>query len=177
MEVFLKCFVSLRDGYQEFATEVLAQDRSTDSDKVATARDAKELGELLLTPAGGPDAAHQLHDIFVDVMSHQVALLNGVMEGVRSLLDELSPKRLEERLDRRGRKGGLFSNRYEELWKLYELRHADYSGEDKETFLIIFGPQFSRAYAATAGEDYVSSGESVGKGISRFTVPGNQPKR
>ena len=42
---------------------------------------------------------------------------------------------------------------------------------------IIFGPQFCRAYAATAGEDDESSGESVGMSISRFTVAGNQPKR
>ncbi len=61
---------------------------------------------------------------------------------------------MEEELEKKGRKGGLFSNRYEELWKLYETRHGDYAGEDKETFLIIFGPQFSRAYAAKAGENY-----------------------
>jgi type VI secretion system protein ImpI len=37
---------------------------------------------------------------------------------------------------------------------LYEVRHADYAGEDKETFMVIFGSQFSRAYAAAAGENY-----------------------
>jgi len=176
MEVFLKCFVSLRDGYQEFEAEVLARDRETDDDRVAAAKDAKELGTVLLTAAGGPDAARQLYDIFVEVMSHQVALLNGVMEGVKSLLMKLSPRALEEELDKKGKKGGLFSSRYEELWKLYELRHGDYSGEDKETFLIIFGPQFSRAYAATAGEDYKTSGEAAGKNLSRFTMV-NQVKR
>lgn len=177
MEVFLKCFVSLRDGYQEFEAEVLAIERASDDDRVAAAKDAKELGAVLLTPVGGGDAARQLYDIFVDVMSHQVALLNGVMEGVKSLLVKLSPRAIEDELEKKGRRGGLFSNRYEELWKLYELRHGDYSGEDKETFLIIFGPQFSRAYAATAGEDYQSSGEAAGKNLSRFSLPVNQVKR
>ena len=60
----------------------------------------------------------------------------------------------EEEMDRRGKKTGLFSSKYEALWKFYEDRHGDYSGEDKQTFLIIFGPQFARKYAEAAGEDY-----------------------
>lgn len=172
-DVFLKCFVSLRDGYQEFETEVLARERNAQGSGVATAKDAKELAEVLLGPGAPPEASRQLHDIFVDVMSHQVALLNGIMEGVKSLLVKLSPRTIEQELDRMGKKGGLFSNRYEELWKLYEVRHGDYSGEDKETFLTIFGPQFSRAYAATAGEDY--KGEGGGRNLARFTMgPGGR---
>jgi type VI secretion system protein ImpI len=177
MEVFMKCFISLRDGYQEFEVEVLARDRASENEGVATAKDAKELGTVLLTPAGGAEAARQLYDSFVDFMSHQVAVLSGVMEGVKSLLVKLSPKAIEDELEKKGKKGGLFSNKYEELWRLYELRHGDYSGEDKETFLIIFGPQFSRAYAATAAEDYQSSGEAVGKNLSRFSLNVNQVKR
>ena len=76
---------------------MLTKDReSVNSDRVATAKDAKELGNVLLGPSGGPDAPRQLYDIFVEVMSHQVALLNGVMEGVKTLLDQLSPKSVEE---------------------------------------------------------------------------------
>lgn len=177
MEVFLKCFISLRDGYQEFEAEVLARERSAQGgDRVALAKDAKELGAVLLDARGGADTARQLHDIFVDVMSHQVALLNGVMEGVKTLLKQLSPNAIEEELDRRGKKGGLFSNKYEALWKMYEVRHGDYSGEDKETFLIIFGPQFSRAYAASAGEDYKGGDSGSGKNL-RFTMGANQIKR
>jgi type VI secretion system protein ImpI len=177
LEVFLKCFISLRDGYQEFQKEMLTKDReSVNSDRVATAKDAKELGNVLLGPSGGPDAPRQLYDIFVEVMSHQVALLNGVMEGVKTLLDQLSPKAVEEDYEKKGRRAGLFSNKYEALWKFYEDRHGDYSGEDKQTFLIIFGPQFSKAYAASAGEDYKSSGDGAGKN-PRLTMTPNQVKR
>jgi type VI secretion system protein ImpI len=175
MEVFMKCFISLRDGYQEFEAEVLARDRTAQADRVALAKDPKELGMVLLDASGAPEAPRQLHDIFVEVMSHQVALLNGVMEGVKQLLNKLSPKQIEDELERKGKKTGLFSNKYEALWKLYEVRHGDYSGEDKETFLIIFGPQFSRAYAATAGEDY-KAGEAGGKNL-RFTLSAGQLKR
>jgi type VI secretion system protein ImpI len=176
LEVFLKCFVSLRDGYKEFETGVLAKDReSIATDRVTTAKDAKELGSVLLGPGAAPEATRQVNDVFVEVMSHQVALLNGVMEGVKTLLVQLSPRSIEEDFDKRGKKAGLFSNKYEALWKFYEDRHGDYSGEDKQTFLIIFGPQFSKAYAASAGEDYKSSGDAAGK--NRLTITPNQLKR
>jgi type VI secretion system protein ImpI len=177
LEVFLKCFCSLRDGYKEFETGVLARDRdSVTSDRVANAKDAKELAAVLVGPSAAPEATRQVNDVFVEVMSHQVALLNGVMEGVKSLLVQLSPKSIEEEFDRRGKKAGLFSNKYEALWKFYEERHGDYSGEDKQTFLIIFGPQFSKAYAASAGEDYNAPGDAAGKNI-RLTFTPNQVKR
>lgn len=179
MEVFLKCFVSLRDGYQEFETEVLARDNQPEEgNHVEAAKDEKELGNVLLGGQGGPDAPRQLQTIFIDVMQHQVALINGVMEGVRTLLTKLSPKTIEEDLERRGKKGGLFSNKFEALWKLYEVVHGDYAGEQKETYMIIFGPQFSRAYARAAGEDEKkSAGDAAAKNRNRFLVTTPQPKR
>lgn len=178
LEVFLKCFCSLRDGYNEFRAEVLVKDReSMASDRVATAKDSKELAAVLVGPGAAPEATRQVNDVFVDVMSHQVALLNGVMEGVKTLLVKLSPKSLEEEFDKRGKKGGgFFSNKYEALWKFYEEQHGDYSGEDKQTFLIIFGPQFSKAYAASAAEDYNAGGGAAGKDI-RLTITPKQGKR
>lgn len=151
LEVFLKCFVSLRDGHKEFAVGVLAQAGKERAPLVQAAPNAEALARVLFFADNVPDAALQLHDSFVDVMSHQVALLSGVMEGVKTLLRELSPERIEEELERKGKKS-LFASRYEALWQAYGTRHADYASEDKETFLIIFGPQFSKAYAQSVGE-------------------------
>jgi type VI secretion system protein ImpI len=177
LEVFLKCFCSLRDGYNEFRAEVLVTDRgSMASNPVATAKDAKELAAVLVGPSAAPEATRQVNDVFVDFMSHQVALLNGVMEGVKTLLVKLSPKAIEEDFDKRGKKAGIFSNKYEALWKFYEEQHGDYSGEDKQTFLIIFGPQFSKAYAASAAEDYKATAGAAAKDI-RLTINPNQSKR
>jgi type VI secretion system protein ImpI len=174
MEVFLKCFVSLRDGYQEFETEVLRRERyDQQNNRVGAAKDDKELGIALL----GPEASRQLHEVFVEVMTHQVALMNGVMEGVKQLLAKLAPATLEDEYERKGKKGGLFSNKYEALWKLYETRHADYSGEDTETFLIIFGPQFAGAYAKTTGEALQTSGDAPSAALGRFAASPNQIRR
>lgn len=178
MEVFLKTFISLRDGYQEFETEVLRRERYDEqNNRVGAAKDDRELGLALLGLEANPEASRQLHEVFVEVMTHQVALLNGVMEGVKQLLGKLSPAALEDEFERKGRKGGLFSNKYEALWKLYETRHADYSGEDTETFLIIFGPQFAGAYARTTGEALNASSDPAGAGLGRFTASSNQTRR
>ena len=178
MEVFLKCFVSLRDGYQEFETEVLRRERyDQQNNRVGIAKDDKDLGIALLAPEANPDASRQLHEVFVEVMTHQVALMNGVMEGVKQLLAKLAPATLEDEFERKGKKGGLFSNKFEALWKLYETRHADYSGEDTETFLIIFGPQFAGAYAKTTGEALQTSGDAPSAALGRFTAAPNQIRR
>lgn len=179
LDVFLRCFVSLRDGYQEFSKEVRGQEKIA-REPVQAAKDAKELGVALLGHNASADTAQSLQNTFIEVMSHQVALMNGVMEGVKSLLQRLSPRELEAEFDKSGKKGGLFSNRYEALWRLYEVRHADYAGEDKETFLVIFGSQFSRAYAQAAGENLQpeagapgAPGAQGGK-LGRFTIAGGR---
>ncbi|NUO48233.1 MAG: hypothetical protein HOV80_05170, partial [Polyangiaceae bacterium] len=146
--------------------------KMTQREPVNAARDAKELGNVLLGHAATDETSRSLQNTFVEVMSHQVGLMNGVMEGVKQLLQKLSPRAIEAEFDRAGKKGGLFSNRFEELWKLYEVRHGDYAGEDKETFFVIFGSQFSRAYAAAAGENY--KGDTTGKQMGRFTMGGSR---
>jgi type VI secretion system protein ImpI len=153
MEVFLKSFVSLRDGYQEFQYGVIQVDRSAETDRVATAKDAKELGLILLSPTSDPEAVHQVHEILVDVMSHQVALITGVMAAVKKLLGELSPKAVEDEVEKKGKKGRLFGKNYEELWKQYEIRHDDFAGDEKNLQDFLFGRQFARAYDEAAGED------------------------
>jgi type VI secretion system protein ImpI len=142
LEVFLKCSVALRDGYQELQKEMPSKDsESVNSNRVATAKDAKELGNVLLGPDGGPDAPRKLYDVFVEVMSHQVALLDGVTEGVKTLLECLSPKAIEDELEKGSRPIGLFSNKYEALWELYKERHGDYSGGTSKIFQRFFGPR------------------------------------
>ena len=119
----------MRDGYKEFETGVLAKDRElVPTNRVATAKDAKELAAVLLGANAPPEATRQVNNLFVDVMSHQVALLNGVMEGVKTFLMQLSPRAVEDDFDKRGKRAGLFANKYEALWKFYEDRHGDYSG-------------------------------------------------
>ena len=177
LEVFLKCFVSLRDGYEEFQIEVLRKDHmGQQGNHVGTAKDNKALAHVLFAhDANAEENARALHEVFVEVMTHQVSLINGVMAGAKQLLDTLSPTAVERKYDQKGKRGGLFSNKYEGLWEEYQTVHGDFQGEDKETFLLIFGPQFRDAYAATTGEAQTSGDQ--GGSSANHTVSANQTRR
>ena len=101
-------------------------------------------------------------------MTHQVAILNGVMKGVKSLLNELAPTTLERELENpsRGPRQGLQIGpfRFKQLWDLYVERHNDLSSEDNQAFALIFGPQFAEAYAQFSG------GAPAGPGIRTTAV-------
>jgi type VI secretion system protein ImpI len=82
-------------------------------------------------------------------MIHQVALLDGVMQGVRALLEELSPENIEKTLDEREPRGPLglhlSMGRYKAIWETYRERFEQLS-EEKQAFSHIFGPEFTDAY-------------------------------
>jgi predicted component of type VI protein secretion system len=117
------------------------------------ARDPRDLGVRLLDGATeGGRAAGWLASAFKNVMVQQVALLGGAMEGVRTLLAQLAPERIEEDLRAAGGRIGIFKGRA--LWQAYVEKHRRLSEEDRETFEAIFGPQLSKAYVELAGEGY-----------------------
>jgi predicted component of type VI protein secretion system len=95
------------------------------------------------------DAPKAIEGIFADLMIHQMALLDGVMQGVRALLEELSPENIEKTLDEREPRGPLGLNlqvgRYKAMWETYRARFEELS-EEKQAFTHIFGPEFTEAY-------------------------------
>jgi type VI secretion system protein ImpI len=160
LDVFLKCFIPLRDGYKQFESKMeikrntVKQDQMYASPKktVETAKDPKELGRVLLDPReGNTDGPRSIEGIFADLMIHQVAMLDGVMRGVKSLLKELSPREIEALAEKKKVGGSFFGKNYEALWKVYAERHSDLADEDKEAFGLIFGPQFHQAYEQMSG--------------------------
>jgi type VI secretion system protein ImpI len=159
LDVFFKCFVPLRDGYKQFEVQMDIQRWRTSDEmpsKVETAHDPRELARAMLdwrTTTGGEPQT--IASTFAELMTHQVAILNGVMKGVKSLLSELSPTTLERELENpsRGPRQGLQIGpfRFKQLWDLYVERHNDLSSEDNQAFALIFGPQFAEAYAQFSG--------------------------
>ena len=163
LDVFFKAFVPLRDGYKQFETKMEIKRTSLprgdaitgghQTRTVETAKDPKELALLLLDPANpSTDGPRSIEGIFADLMIHQVAMLDGVMRGVKSLLKELSPREIEQLAEKKKVGGSFFGKNYEALWKVYAERHSDLADEDKEAFSLIFGPQFVQAYTQLAGD-------------------------
>ena len=158
LDVFLKCFVPLRDGYAYFRAQMDIQrrrePRAGGDERVNTARDPRELALAMLDwRSTNGDEPRVVEDTFADLMIHHAAMLNGIMRGVKSLLSELAPDEIEKTLeDPRKNRGGLQIGpfRYKQLWDQYVERHSDLSAEDREAFALIFGPQFAQAYAQFA---------------------------
>jgi hypothetical protein len=145
--VFLRYFVALQKGQEQFrqALDIRALGAEGRSE-IERAEHAGELAALLLGEGGG-ESVRALEQAFKNVMLHQVALINGLMAGVRSLLARLSPEHVADEAAHEHR-----SPSAKVLWQTYEQLHRDLAEEDNETFETIFGPQFSRAYSDLVGK-------------------------
>lgn len=159
LDVFFRGFIPLRDGHRQFETELdIRRDpkNSQHDDPVAAAvgkaNTAPSLGARLLGwETDTTSGLRALEGTFADVMIHQLALMNGVMRGVKSLLRELSPETVDQNLEELAKKGEggfrLGPYRFKRLWDVYAARHADVDDGEKRTFQLLFGAQFAQSYA------------------------------
>src|SRR5690606_18990760 len=100
IDVFCRSFIPLREGYAQFVSAMDLQraamlrtmHRSTGYLAVEAAKTPQQVAAALLDCTDKSLDPHKaIEGIFADLMIHQVAVLDGVMQGVRALLDELSP--------------------------------------------------------------------------------------
>jgi len=89
---------------------------------------------------------------FVDVMIHQIALLNGMREGVRGLLQRLDPELLGKGI------GGVWPFNLTKKWEKYTEQHRAFLEEERELTAVLFGPEFAKAYLAIVGDAAHKSG-------------------
>ncbi len=171
LDVFFKAFIPLRDGYRQFESKMDIR-RTGKPDQVRGAAqavegaaDPKTLASRLLdwndTSGEGP---RPIESVFADLMIHQVAILDGVMRGVKSLLKELAPPTIEQAAAKK--KGGWSFGpwKLKKVWTLYKERHSDLADEERETFELIFGKQFVKAYSQLADAQTVQSASPHGFG-------------
>ncbi|MGH7434527.1 MAG: type VI secretion system-associated FHA domain protein [Polyangiaceae bacterium] len=160
VEVFCRCLVPMREGYAQFLSQMDLQraasarmiNRSPAAMRVETAKDPAALAAALLDcRSPGFDAPDVVEAIFADLMMHHVALVEGVMRGIRALLESLSPEAIEQAAAEENRRG-LFGQ-HKALWKAYEERFAEIASETR-TFELVFGAEFAASY----GEYYARQG-------------------
>ena len=153
IEVFCRCFIPMREGYAQFVSSLDLQKaslrrssmRSPSYVAVEAAREPEAVASALLDWRDrSMDAPRAVEGIFADLMIHQVAVLDGMMQGVRSLLEQLSPESIEQQIG----PGGPFAKaRHKALWEQYCARFEELA-EEKQAFAHIFGPEFTDAYRA-----------------------------
>jgi type VI secretion system protein ImpI len=152
LDAFLSSFILLRDGCESFRTEMdLKQRRERVWSQYDTAKLVKTAGSpstlaarLLDWRSEAPGARKAIEGVFADVMIHQIAVLRGVVRGVQSIVEEISPARIEAEVPTKGVFSGMF--RFKELWKIYCARHGDLQDGEKRIFGLVFGPEFAKAY-------------------------------
>jgi type VI secretion system protein ImpI len=153
IEVFLRSFVPLREGYRQFASQMHIQtgDKGTVAARIEAARDERELAQHLLDWTNrGADAHKAIEGTFADLMIHQLALLHAIMRGVKSLLDALSPRGVEAAFTESAKQGKTSTGwgpwRFKALWRFYGAKHGDMDDGDKRIFAALFGPDFAESY-------------------------------
>ena len=179
LESFSQAFVELRKGYEQFGEEMalqLVQERNPLHD----AENAKDVLRYVLDwSVDGAVRTRELTRAFADLALHQVALLSGVMEGIRSLLHGVSPQQLSgQRSAALAKAGGggllesIFNSRKASLWKSYVDRHQSLTEEDRFS-REVFGRNFARAYFMVTG-GYMQDGEGAqyGQAPSSPNLPG-----
>lgn len=187
LDVFFKCFLPLRDGHKQFQTQM--DIKKTRSPKeymnaaraVETAKEPRELAARVLDWSDpSNEGSRAIESTFAEVMVHQVAMLNGVMRGVRSLLAKLAPSSIEAELSnpRRRNAGGMQLGpfRYKSLWEVYQEVYGDFAEDEKQAFMLIFGPEFVHAYSELAGEPAAGGAPAAALGPNAFGQhPGAMP--
>jgi type VI secretion system protein ImpI len=148
VDAFCRSFVPLREGHAQFMTSFdlqrsmrRIQQRSQAYAAVENSRTPEALAAALLDPKDRAlDGSQALEGILADLMSHQLALLEGIMRGVHALLEELSPENVEAQAG-----GRLSLGRHKALWSKYCELFENVS-EERQAFAVIFGEEFAAAY-------------------------------
>ena len=153
LDVFCRSFIPLRQGHEQFISSLDLQhsarqrviNRSPSAMALEEAQTPEAVAIALLDPHERTfDAPEAVEGILADLMLHQVALLDGVMEGVRSLLDELSPENIEAAAEQGGT-AGLFGSKHRVRWLEFCQRFERLS-EGQQAFSYVFGQNFAEVY-------------------------------
>ena len=150
LEVVCRSFLTLRDGHAKFLSGLhMQQSAHYDPARVGldTARDPAGVASHLLDfREEAPEPGQALEAILKELSLHQVALLDGLMQGIRALLEELSPETIAHEVE--SRRGMPRLGRGERaLWEEYCARYQRFA-DDGEAFARVFGAEFTSAYRA-----------------------------
>ncbi|MEX1368189.1 MAG: type VI secretion system-associated FHA domain protein [Nannocystaceae bacterium] len=141
-----KAFVELQKGQEQFGREMGVRTIKEFTPLHAAGTPENVLKYLLDWQKGGPHRTQELVGVYADLMIHQVALINGVMEGVRSLLARLDPAEIERGVS------SAWGSRAASAWKAFVQRYQELTEADRNITEHVFGPDFARAYAEVGGE-------------------------
>lgn len=153
LEICAKGLVELQRGQEQFGREMGVKAIKEFTPLHVAQTTPEMLGHLLDFRHSGPERASQLAGLFADTMIHQVALLNGVAEGGRSVLARLDPDEIEREVTGWGNQAG-------KKWERFVALYRSIIGDDRLMTEMLFGPEFAQAYAQVGGEQTAPTSRS-----------------
>jgi type VI secretion system protein ImpI len=152
VDVFCRCLVPLRAGYEQFVSQMHLRraanqrsvDRSPSALRLEVARDPAGVAAALLDWRNQDyDAPKVVESILADLVMHHVALVESVMRGVQAMLEELSPAAIERLHAEQG--GPAVFGRKRALWQTFKARYGELASES-QAFALVFGEEFAASY-------------------------------
>lgn len=149
LRVFLECFLQLREGWRQTESEFGIGKRRLPTDDLSAATNTEGLAHFLFDWRNRDfSAAQDLERAFADMMINHVALIGGVKEGAKSVVQELSPEAIEQEANdpKHAGTGSWWPfGRHQKLWSIYCARHADMA-EEQRLFRVLFGRAFGEVF-------------------------------
>ncbi len=149
LRVFLECFLQLREGWRQTEAEFGLGKRRSPTDDLSSVTNTEGLARFLFNWKNRDfSAAQDLERAFADMMINHVALIGGVKNGAKSVVDELSPAAIEkEANDPKSAGSGSWwpFGKQQKLWAIYCARHADMA-EEQRLFRVLFGRAFGEVF-------------------------------
>lgn len=157
LETFAQAYVDLRSGHEQFLSDFGLR-LAAEPDGLSGARSARSaLVYLLDWTSDGQQRVDELNRGFADLALHQVGLLNGVIDGVRSILATIRPEIVAglpptQRSPgvRTAADGGFMGGKVRQWWRTYATRHGELEESDRFT-REMFGRAFAAAYYTVMG--------------------------
>ena len=143
LQTTAQAFIEIRNVQARFGEEMGVR-TIREFTQLHAAGDARAVLDYLLDwRSGGSERNAQLSAVYSDFMLHQVALINGVVEGVQAMMDQFRPAEIERGV------GGL--SKSAGAWKKYTERYSE-EIEERGISSLVFGPEFARAYSEVGGQ-------------------------
>lgn len=150
LESFAKGFIGLRRGHDSFGEQMGVGEGARRVSRINVIDSIPRLLEYLLDESQSDERVSELTRGFADVMVHQVALVGGVRQGVREVLNQISPEAVVQLARQEGWRliDALVPS--QKRWALFTEQHCELLNDEARLTQALFGESFARAYALVA---------------------------
>jgi type VI secretion system protein ImpI len=159
LDLLFGSFIPLRDGARQIALQRGADARGQIDAwaAAAAAKTAAELARLALDWRDpSTDTLRAIQNAFADFVIHQVAVVDGVVRGVRNLFAGFSSEAIEATFAKRGTSMRIGPFREAALYKIFIELHKELSTNASGALARLFGEEFTSLFLQSENQGKAS---------------------